>query len=166
MPAPVRKSRPRRMGAAAGMGMFPHTVTVYTVSVETDPATLEDRRTNHITVLRGVFLDESKAVNVRESGLAGADAVNLYIPYGVSASDGVTGEEKTYIGPVEFWRLEDKGKYWTLSTGGDTFFVKGAVVEPNASVDLIEMKYDGVYTMTKVDNKDYGGLKHWEVGGA
>ena len=166
MQVPVRKSCPRRPGAAGRPSMFPHTVTLYNVQTETDPATLADRRTNHITVLRGVFLDESKAVNVRQSGLEGADAVDLYIPFPVTALDGVTGKAKRYVGPLEFWRAEDKRELWTLSTGGDTFFVKGAVVEPDAGVDLIEMKYDGVYTVTKVDNKDYGGLKHWEVGGA
>lgn len=154
--------------------MFPHTITVYNVSIETDKTTFEDKLTNHITVLHGVFLDASKAVNVRESGLEGADAVNLYIPFSVDAVDGITGVKKQYVPPLEFWRLENKSDKWTLSVGstknpnvdGNTFFVKGKVVEPERDVQFIEMMYDHVYDITKIDEKDYGGdMAHFEVGG-
>lgn len=150
---------------AQNLSMFPHTVTIYNVSVETDPSTLEDRTVNHITILRGVLLEAAKAVNVRESGLTGADAVNLYIPFSAEAADGLTGAAKVYAGPLEFWRMEDKSGFWTLSDGGNTFFIKGKIVEPAATRELIEMKYDHVYAVTKVDEKDYGTLKHWEIGG-
>ena len=88
--------------------MFPHVVTLYNVVTEEDPSTFEETTTNHITILRGVLLDAVKAKNVNESGLVGADAVNLYIPTSVEAVDGVTGEPKQYVGPIEFWRAEDK----------------------------------------------------------
>lgn len=78
--------------------MFPHTVTIYNVSQETDPATFKDVEKTYITVLRGVLLEASKAANVRQSGLEGADAVNLYIPFSTPAVDGVTGTEKRYVG--------------------------------------------------------------------
>lgn len=146
--------------------MFPHTVTIYNVSTETDKTNFEDVTTQHITVIHGVLLDAVKAANVRESGLEGADAVDLYIPFDVKAVDGVTNEPKEYIGPVDFWKMEDKSKYWTLSDGGDTFFVKGVVVEPDKDREFIDMAYDDVYTVTKVDEKDFGGLQHFEVGGA
>ena len=150
------------------MSMFPHTVTVYNVSVETDPDTFEETTVNHITVLRGVLLAATKAINVRESGLEGADAVSLYIPFNVEAVDGETKEAKQYAGPVEFWRAERRDGLWTLSTGGDTFVVKGEAVEPGASFERISLTYDGVYTVTKVDERDFGSpaLQHWEVGGA
>lgn len=112
--------------------MFPHTVTIYNVSQETDPATFKDVEKTYITVLRGVLLEASKAANVRQSGLEGADAVNLYIPFSTVAVDGVTGAEKRYVGPQEFWRATDKSGIWTLSTdgnGGTTFFIKGEVVD-------------------------------------
>ena len=35
----------------------------------------------------------SKAVNVRESGLVGADSVNLYIPFAVEAVDAATNQD-------------------------------------------------------------------------
>ncbi|NCE65399.1 hypothetical protein D1159_12630 [Pseudoflavonifractor sp. 524-17] len=154
------------------MSMFPHTITVYNVSIETDKDTLADKLTNHITILRGVLLDASKAVNVRESGLEGADAVNLYIPFSVDAVDGVTGKPKRYIPPLAFWRMEDKSDAWTLSVGGtktpgvdgSTFFVKGEAVEPDQRVEVIEMMYDHVCDITKIDEKDFGGLPHFEVG--
>lgn len=172
MPAPKRMNLPKRMGAVNEPAMFPHTVTVYNVTVETDKTSISSEATKHITVLRGVLLEAAKAVNVRKSGLEGADAVILYIPFGIPAVDGVTGEEKTYAPPVEFWRADDKSKLWTLdisaersSIDGNTFFIKGEVVEPDLSVEDIEMMYDHVYDITKVDEMDYGDLAHWEVGG-
>lgn len=152
--------------------MFPHTITMYNVEIYTDKTTLNDVLINHITILRGVLLDASKAVNVRESGLVGADAVNLYIPFGVSAVDGVTGKEKKYAPPLEFWRAGDMSGLWTMSVGGTKthgvsgycFFVKGVAVHPDEPVDRIEMMYDHVYDITSVDEKDYGGLGHFEVG--
>lgn len=177
MPTPKRMNHPRRMNAAPAPSMFPHTVTVYNVSVETDKTTFQSVTTNHITILRGVLLDETKAVNVRESGLEGADAANLYIPFEVEAVDGVTGEEKQYMPPVEFWKSEDKAGAWTLaiskrSAPGDgyTFFVKGVAMPPDGLkpekvAEVVEANYDGVYHISKVDTKDFGGLTHFEVGG-
>ena len=50
---------PRRMNAAGMVGsMFPHTVTLYNVEVETDPGTIKSTVINHITILRGVFLEK------------------------------------------------------------------------------------------------------------
>lgn len=149
----------------------PHTVTIYNVTQETDQTTFKDVQKSYITVLRGVMLQASKAANVRQSGLEGADAVNLYIPFSTPAVDGVTGAAKRYVGPQEFWRAVDKSGLWTLSTdgnGGTTFFVKGEVVEPEKTEEAIEMLYDDVYKVTKVDMKDLGSadMQHWEVGGS
>lgn len=154
------------------MSMFPHTVTMYNVEIGTDSATFKDKIVNQITILRGVFLDASKAVNVRESGLVGADAVTLYIPFGVEAVDGETGEPKQHVGPIEYWRSSDKTRLWTMSIGGtkthgvngSCFFVKGEAVHPDLAVDAIEMMYDDVYDITSIDKKDFGQLAHWEVG--
>lgn len=148
------------------MSMFPHVVTVYNVVTEEDPTTFEETIVNHITILEGVLLDAVKGQNVNESGLEGADSVALYIPVGVSATDGVTGAEKRYIGPVEYWNTENKSGLWTLSTGENTFFVKGKAVHPDWSNQKISAAYDYVYDVKKVDFKDFGGeMSHWEVGG-
>lgn len=132
----------------------PHTVTVY--STVEDPVTFEV--TNYITVLRGVLMDAAKAANVRTSGLEGADSVNLFIPFGVDT-------EKTYADPKEFERAADKSNLWTLRVGD--FFVKGEVVE-DKDFQYINLNYDDVYRITKVDKKDFGSksMQHWEVGGA
>lgn len=172
MPALRRMNTPRRMNAPEIPSMFPHTITMYNVEIYTNKDTFKDVLVNHITILRGVLVDDSKAVNVRESGLVGADAVNLYIPFDVAAVDGVTGKAKKYAGPLEFWRAEDKSELWTMSVGGtkthgvngSCFFVKGEAVHPDLSVDAIEMMYDDVYDITSIDKKDFGGLQHFQVG--
>lgn len=149
----------------------PHTVTVYNVVQERDPATFSETQRRYITVIQGVMLQASKAANVSASGLTGADSVNLYIPFSAPAVDGETGAEKRYVTPREFWRAADKRDLWTLSTdgnGGTTFFVKGDVVEPEKSEQEIEAMYSDVYKVTKVDMKDFGSpaMQHWQVGGA
>ena len=146
----------------------PHTVTVYNVLHETDPATFEDTDSVNITILRGVFLDASKATNVRQSGLVSADAVNLYIPFGVNATDGTSGTAKSYAKPQAYWSAQDRRSLWTLSfegNGGETFFIKGEVVLQDLNA---ARAHDDCYVVTKVDEKDYGSpdMQHWEVGGA
>ena len=78
MSVPRRMHVPRRMNTPSRAGsMFPHTVTVYNIEVETDPNTMKSVVTNHITILRGVLVNASKGVNVRASGLESADAVTM-----------------------------------------------------------------------------------------
>lgn len=145
----------------------PHTVTVYNIVRETDLSTLKEVDHIYITILRGVMLQASKGANVRESGLEGADAANLYIPFAVEAVDGKTGAEKTYAKPQEFVKAADRNGLWTLSyngNGGDTVFVKGEFV----SDDMTAVEsHDDCYNVTKVDAMDYGSadMRHWEVGG-
>lgn len=145
------------------MSMFPHTVTVY-VTGDEDPVTFE--KVSHITVLRGVFYDAAKAVNVRESGLTNADSVNLIIPYTVEAVDGETGEPQTYLPPKEYATAMDKRKHWTIKPSDDCFFVKGEVVRPGLSFQQINKAFDYVHRVNSVDDKDFGNLKHIAVGGA
>lgn len=146
------------------MSMFPHTVTLYNTESVFDKVTGSESFAHYITILKGVLFDASKAVNVRTSGLDTADAVNLYIPFGVKATDGVTGKDKKYVNSVDFWPTEDKSEIWTLHPGNRTFVVKGEVVEPDKTFEFINLKYGDVYNVTKVDMKDFGGLQHWEVG--
>lgn len=145
----------------------PHTVTIYNPVKETDKETFEETTKLYVTILRGVMLQASKAVNVRESGLEGADAVNLYIPFSVVAKDATTDKKKRYAGPQAFNAAADKSGLWTLSVngnGGNTFFVKGEFVTDNETVALA---HDDCYNVTKVDEKDFGSapMQHWEVGG-
>lgn len=145
----------------------PHTVTLYNTSVTVDPTTFEDVTVNNITILTGVFLEAKKASNVIKSGLEGADAVSLYIPFDVSATDPTTGARKTFASPMVYWAAQDKSALWTLTTDKNTFFVKGVAVEADKSEEAINLLHDGVYTVTTVDEKDFGRahMQHWEVGG-
>ena len=78
----------------------------------------------------------------------------------------MTGAAKRYIGPVEYWRADDKSTLWTLSVGRNCFFVKGEAVHPDWTVQTIAAAYDDVYDVTKVDFKDFGGeISHFQVGG-
>lgn len=145
----------------------PHTVTVY--NVYEDPLALEVAY--NITILRGVFLDVAKGTNVKKTGMQDTDAATLFIPFSVKAVDGVTGEEKKYIGPKAFSALEDKTGYWTLETGGtsssaDCFFVKGEVVTDKGYAKMRYL-YDDVFDVTTVDVRDFGtpDMHHWQVGG-
>lgn len=140
--------------------MFPHTVTVYTITEDPETADVY----SNITVVKGVLFDGSKAANVRASGLSGADSVNLYIPFDAVSIDGETGEDKAYIQPLAFAAALDKSGYWTMDPG-NTFFVKGEVVNPDLTFQEINRRYDNVHLITKVDTKDFGGLQHFEVGG-
>ena len=139
----------------------PHTVTVY--SAIEDQVTFEVTR--HITILRGVFMDASKASNVRSSGLEGADSVNLFIPFSVDAVDGQSLFDKSYVSPKIFEAAADKSRFWTLRVGD--FFVKGEIVG-DKDQSFMEANYDDVYRITKVDMKDFGSesMRHFEVGGA
>lgn len=148
----------------------PHTVTIYNVVQEVDPTTLNEAENVYTTILRGVMLQASKGVNVRESGLEGADAANLYIPFTVEAVDGKTGAAKTYAKPQEFVKAADRSGLWTLSydgNGGETLFIKGEFVLDDQNLNVVRY-HDDCYNVTKVDAMDYGSLnmQHWEVGGA
>lgn len=151
--------------------MFPHTVTLYHTERVTDKQTFEDRVVNYITVIRGVKCEESKANNVQKMGDTSADAVNLFIPFDATATDGYTGKEQVYIDPTSFARLEDKSGFWTVSIEGrQWWFVKGEALPdpswpPESVADRIKGLYDSyVYTVTTVDRKDYGGLAHIRIG--
>lgn len=145
----------------------PHTVTVYNASENMD--TLKNEY--NITVLRGVFLDISKAANILRSGLESADGATLFIPFSVNAVNGVTGAEQKYLPPKEYERAESKGEFWTVRPGGsssgkDCFFTKGEVVTDMDFQDL-NAYFDDVYRVSAVDTKDFGSpeMQHWEVSG-
>lgn len=142
------------------MSMFPHTITLYNSSE--NQVTFQQEVT--ITILHGVLLDASRAANVRASGLESADAVNLYLPLGVEAVDGITLLPKDYASPKTYAGAEDKAGLWTLQSS-DCFFVKGEVVQPGRDFQYINQNFDDVYRITSVDEKAFGGLKHWAVGG-
>lgn len=149
------------------MSMFPHAITAYTDIVTTDPETFRSATARYIAVLRGVLVIASKAVNASENGANEADSVEVHIPLDVTATDGVTGVEARYASPKAFQLAESKTGLWTLIPG-TTFFVKGEAIEPDKTRAEIEEKYDGVYSVTGVDENDFGSpdMQHWRVRGS
>lgn len=158
--------------------MFPHTITLYNVETAADPVSCEDKFINHITLLKSVLVDESKATTVRlslssrTSSLLADDNVTLYIPFSVTAADPLSGERKSFLPAADFWRTEDKSALWTLSAGllklpsasGCCFFIRGEAVHPDLDRNQLENLCAGnVFSVSSVSVRDFGGLRHWEV---
>ena len=144
------------------MSMFPHTITVYSLSE--DQVTFE--KIYNITVLKGVLVDESQGANVLKSGLSTADAVTVFIPFSVNSG------AKTFLPEKEYNRSEHKMKHWSLRTGSDSgttgdFFIRGEVIEPGKNRTQLESMYDGVFSVKTVDTKNFGtvDMQHWQIGG-
>lgn len=144
----------------------PHTVTVFNY-LGKDPETGKPK--NDITILRGVFLDISQGENKMRSGLTNADSATLYIPMSIKAVNGITGEQVRYLPPKEYELADDKSGVWTIGErkNNGCFFVKGEVVERDASYQDINTRYDYAYVVTSVDVRDFGSpdLQHWQVWG-
>lgn len=140
------------------MSMFPHTITIY--SLTDDLMTIT--KVYNITVLNGVLVDESQGTNILKSGLSSADAVTVFVPFSVNS--GV----KTFIPEKQYERLSgsDQLTHWTLRAGKD-FFILGEIIEPGKNRQQLEGMYDGVYSITTVDTKNFGtpDMQHWQIGG-
>lgn len=138
------------------MSMFPHTITVY--SLTEDAVTFE--KVYNIAVLKGVLVNESQGANVLKSGLTTADAVTVFIPFSVNSG------AKTFLPEKEYEKSTEQMKHWTLRAGKD-FFIRGEVIEPGKDRAKLEAMYDGVYSINTVDTKDFGtaDMQHWQVGG-
>lgn len=105
--------------------------------------------------IENVFWDDSKGVNLNK-GYENADDVNVYIPKDKNDMSGYT-ESKFYIG------LNDT---WTLRNGD--FIVKGQTFENQvSSIKELKEKYNDVFTITLVDDKDFGSknMHHFEIRG-
>ena len=105
--------------------------------------------------IENVFWDDSKGVNLNK-GYENADDVNIFIPKDKNDMSGYT-ESKFYIG------LNDT---WTLRNGD--FIVKGQTFENQvSSIKELKEKYNDVFTITLVDDKDFGSknMHHFEIRG-
>jgi len=140
------------------MSMFPHTVTVY-YEYEDELLMTEV----HSTVLKGVLVDAVKGAQIAAGGAEPADEVTVYIPHDVRAWDGLTLLEKRFAKPKEYAASADKSALWTLDVERG-YMVKGEVVTEEG-YRAVSAKYDDVWRITRVDDKDFGNLRHFEVGG-
>ena len=105
--------------------------------------------------IENVFWDDSKGVNLNK-GYENADDVNIFIPKDKNDMSGYT-EPKFYIG------LNDT---WTLNNGD--FIVKGQTFENQvSSIKELKEKYNDVFTITLVDDKDFGSknMHHFKIRG-
>ena len=105
-------------------------------------------------IIEHVFWDDSKAVNLNR-GYDNADDVNVFIPKSQNDMSG-------YVEPKQYKGLNK----WTLQIGD--FIVKGEVEEKEvSSIKELTSKYDNVFTISLVDDKDFGSssLHHFEIRG-
>lgn len=101
-----------------------------------------------------VFWDDSKAVNLNR-GYDNADDVNVFIPK-------EQNDMSSYVEPKKYKGLNK----WTLQVGD--FIVKGDVREKEVSgIKELTTKYDNVFTISLVDDKDFGSssMHHFEIRG-
>ena len=106
-------------------------------------------------LIDNVFWDDSKSVNLN-LGYENADEVNVYIPKSQNDLSGYV-EPKQYKGGNGTWTLEN----------GD-IIVKGNVDEEEISmIKELTKKYDNTFTITLVDDKDFGSsnMQHFEIKG-
>lgn len=150
------------------MRMFPHTVTLVDVErVRDGEDYTRDRAVSHITILRGVLLNEGRGIGLRAGGTVNQGGADLYVPFTVEAVDGLSGERKRYASPAQFQREADKDRVWTLRPGDGCFFIRGEAAAPEESYEAARAGRDGVYQVAEVVRKDYGspGMRHFEIRG-
>lgn len=106
-------------------------------------------------LIDNVFWDDSKGIN-RNLGYENTDDVNVFIPKSQNDMNGYV-EPKKYKGESNTWTLEN----------GD-FIVKGNTDESEVlSIRELVQKYDNVFTISLVDDKDFGSenMHHFEIRG-
>lgn len=105
--------------------------------------------------IKNVFWDDSKGIN-RNLGYENADDVNVFIPK-------IQNDMSGYLEPKKYKGLSNT---WTLKNGD--FIVKGNTSESQVlSIKELVQKYDNVFTISLVDDKDFGSknMHHFEIRG-
>lgn len=135
------------------MKMFPHTVTVLN-KVQSD-----DGVVYLPTILSGVLYVTSRSSSKSTTGSDNKDDIKCTIPFKVNV-------DKQFISKLAYDKLSDdeKTKYWTLAK--DDIIVKDILTESQISLKMINNNYDEKMVVSFVDTLDFGGLRHWQVGGA
>ena len=122
----------------------------------------------HLTVLRGVMVQDLERRAVLQAGDYDASYTKIFIPFGVDAQN-ADGEPVTYLPPKQYAKSHEPLQHWTLQADGEeagrsSFFVRGEIP---AACSLAEAReaYDNVIIVTSVSTRDYGqpGMQHWEV---
>lgn len=104
--------------------------------------------------IENVFWDDYKN-STNDKGQAKDNAVQVFIPKDKN-------DLSAYVEPKQF----DGSTNWTINKGD--YIVKGEISETEVSkISELSSKYDNVFTITTVDNKDYGSqnMHHFEIKG-
>lgn len=135
------------------MTMFPHTITVLN-KVESDDGVFYIP-----TVLRGVLYVTSRSSSRTTIGSEIKDDIKCTIPFKVEVN-------KPFISRLDYNKLSDTDKvnYWTLSK--EDIIVKDTIIDSQISLKMINSKYEDKMVVSFVDTLDFGGLRHWNLGGA
>lgn len=135
------------------MKMFPHTVTVLN-KVQSD-----DGVVYLPTILKGVLYVTSRSSSKSTTGSDNKDDIKCTIPFKVNV-------DKQFISKLAYDKLPDSEKtnYWTLAK--DDIIVKDILTESQISLKMINNNYDEKMVVSFVDTLDFGGLRHWQIGGA
>lgn len=135
------------------MKMFPHTVTVLN-KVQND-----DGVVYLPTILNGVLYVTSRSSSRTTTGSDNKDDIKCTIPFKV-------GVNKPFVNRLAYDKLSDdeKNKYWTLSK--DDIIVKDTITDSQISLKAVNSSYNEKMVVSFVDTLDFGGLMHWQVGGA
>jgi len=109
------------------------------------------------TVLRGVYWNSVRGSRAQKSGPASSDSVSLIIPHNALSG---------YVKPKAWGTQSNHGGSWTLQSGDKV--VKGICpVTVTQKLTAALESTDDVITITRVDDKDFGGgMAHFEVSGA
>ena len=126
------------------MSMFPHTVTVWTPTTVTDPATMKDVTTYKAQTLTNVLLAPAVGVSQQNDGENGADTVKLYVPLNL----------------VEVADVSEEARPDRLFTVGKSLFAEGDHIESLEEVRASRR----VYRVNTVSVYNFGGLPNLEVG--
>ena len=105
-------------------------------------------------LIDNVFWDDIRSVNQR-LGYDNTDEVRIFIPKNKNDMSG-------YVKPKQYTGSNGK---WTLHEGD--FIVRGNInISQVSKIKELE-KYDDVFTITLVDNKDFGSpdMQHFEIKG-
>lgn len=135
------------------MTMFPHTVTVLN-KIESDDGVFYLP-----TILEGVLYVTSRSSSRTTTGSDNKDDIKCTIPFKVKVG-------KPFISRLDYNKLsdDDKVKYWTLSK--EDIIVNDIITGSQISLKMINSKYEDKMVVSFVDTLDFGGLRHWQVGGA
>ena len=128
--------------------MFSDTVTVYNKYRDETGAEKWSR-----AVVGGAHWESSRGRVARNTGEVGADAVRVFIQK--AGADG-------YVSPLGFDGSVPGS--WTLR-GGDKLVRGVCGYEIERSASELSRVSDQVMTVSNVDDRDFGALRHWEVSG-